>query len=193
MKKEINLEQKSLISKTASIGKHVKLVGFCVVEDGAVVQGDCVIENSVIHKNAIISSSYVVSSEIGAQTTVGPYAHIRNNSKIGNNCRIGNFVEIKNSTLGAKTKCAHLTYVGDASIGERVNLGCGVVFANYDGKTKHRSTVGNDVFIGCNCNIVAPRIIGNNCFIAAGTTLTNDLPDNSFAIGRTRDTFKDRS
>lgn len=193
MKNEISLEQKSFISKKAEIGENVVFCGVCIVEDGAIIQGNSYIENSVIHGGAKIFSSYVISSEIGEKTTVGPFAHVRMNSKIGNSCRIGNFVEIKNSSLDEGTKCAHLTYVGDATIGKRVNMGCGVVFANYDGKTKHHSTIGNDVFIGCNCNIVAPRTVGDNCFIGAGTTLTNDLPKNSFAIGRVRDTFKEKS
>lgn len=187
-----NFSKESLISKSAKVDKRATLVGKCEIEDGAVVFGECYLENAIIRKNAVVKSSYIVSSEVGEGTTVGPFAHIRNNSKISANCRIGNFVEIKNSKLGKGTKAAHLTYVGDAEIGENVNLGCGVVFANYDGKKKHRSKVGNNVFIGCNCNIVAPRIIEDNCFIAAGTTLTNDLPKNSFSIGRQKDSFKER-
>ena len=192
MKKEKYLKQNSSISKNSKIDKNVKLVGECVIEDGVVITGDCYIENSIIRSGCDIKSSYIISSEVGKNSTVGPYAHIKQNSKIGENCRIGNFVEIKNSTLGNFTKCAHLSYVGDSSIGERVNIGCGVVFANYDGKKKHRCCVGNDVFIGCNCNIIAPRTIDDNCFIAAGTTVTKDLPKNFFCIGRAVDEQKER-
>lgn len=184
-----NISKESLISPLAKIDKRATLVGNCIVEDGAVIFGECYLENVIIRKNANIKSSYISDSEIGQETTVGPFASIKANSKISNNCRIGNFVEIKNSTLGSWTKAAHLVYIGDAEVGERVNIGCGVVFANYDGKNKHRCKVGNDVFIGCNCNLIAPRKIGNNCFIAAGTTLTQDLPNNSFSIGRQKDKF----
>jgi len=184
-----NISKESLISPLAKIDKRATLVGNCIVEDGAVIFGECYLENAIICKNANIKSSYISDSEIGQETTVGPFANIKANSKISNNCRIGNFVEIKNSTLGSWTKAAHLVYIGDAEVGERVNIGCGVVFANYDGKNKHRCKVGNDVFIGCNCNLIAPRKIGNNCFIAAGTTLTQDLPNNSFSIGRQKDKF----
>ncbi len=187
-----NISRESRVSKSAKIDKRATLVGQCIVEDGAVIFGECYLENAVIRKNAVVRSSYIISSEVGEETTVGPFAHIRDNSKISANCRIGNFVEIKNSTFGKGTKAAHLTYVGDAELGEKVNLGCGVVFANYDGKKKHRSKVGNNVFIGCNCNIVAPRTIEDDCFIAAGTTVTQDLPKNSFSIGRQKDNFKER-
>ena len=183
---------KKNISKKTNIEKSVKIVGDCLIEDDVIISGDCLIENSVVRKGAKVQSSYIISSEIGEKTTVGPFAHIKQNSIVGNNCRIGNFVEIKNSILGNGTKCAHLSYIGDAELGERVNVGCGVVFANYDGKKKHRSKVGNDVFIGCNCNIVAPRVVEDGCFIAAGTTVATDLPKNTFCIGRERETIKER-
>ena len=189
MKKNSN---KVFIPANSNVDKKVKIVGNCFIGENVSIIGDCYIENSIISNGCEIKSSYIISSEVGEKTTVGPYAHIKQNSNIGKNCRIGNFVEIKNSTLGNNTKCAHLSYVGDATIGDRVNIGCGVVFANYDGKQKHRSFVGNDVFIGCNCNIVAPRIIGNNCFIAAGTTISKDLPESSFSIGRVKDSFRPR-
>ena len=183
---------KKNISKKAIIEKKVKIVGNCIIEEGAKISGDCLIENAIIRKGAIVQSSYIISSEIGEKTTVGPFAHVKQNSIVGKNCRIGNFVEIKNSILKDGTKCAHLSYIGDAELGERVNVGCGVVFANYDGKKKHRSKVGNDVFIGCNCNLVAPRVVEDGAFIAAGTTVSKDLPKNSFCIGRSRETIKER-
>ena len=186
------MRKKTEIPKSTKIGKNVLIVGECEIGKNVKIVGDCYIENSKIGDNCEIKSSYILSSSVGQNTTVGPYAHVKQNSTIGANCRIGNFVEIKNSTLGNKTKCAHLTYVGDATIGDGVNLGCGVVFANYDGKKKHRTTVGNDVFIGCNCNIIAPIEIGNNCYIAAGTTVSKNLPENSFSIGRVKDNFRPR-
>ncbi len=178
------------ISKSASLDSNVRLIGNVVIEDNVKIFGDCQIENSVIRAGATIKSSYIIDSTVGEGTTVGPYAHIKMNSVIGKNCRIGNFVEIKNSNFGDFSKCAHLTYVGDADIGENVNLGCGVVFANYDGKEKHRSKVGNNVFVGCNCNIIAPCEIEDGCFIAAGTTITKNLPTNSFCVGRVKQEVK---
>lgn len=182
--------EKIIISKTASIGDNVRLAGNVIVEDNVKIVGDCFIENSIIKAGAVVESSYIIDSTVGEGTTVGPFAHIKVNSKIGSNCRIGNFVEIKNSNFGDNSKCAHLTYIGDADVGRGVNLGCGVVFANYDGKEKHRSKVGDDVFIGCNCNIIAPCEIESGCFIAAGTTITKNLPTNSFCVGRVKQEVK---
>ncbi len=184
MKKHIG--KNCILDKRAKIGENVEIGNNCEIE------GDCFLQNAKIGDNVKIKSSYILDSEICSNTTVGPFSHIKQGSKIGERCRVGNFVEIKNSTLGDGTKCAHLTYIGDAEVGKRVNVGCGVVFANYDGKKKHKTVVGNDVFIGCNCNLVAPLTIENNCFIAAGTTVTKDLPLNSFCIGRSRQEVKER-
>src|SRR5699024_7761701 len=99
---------------------------------------------------------------------------------------IGNFVEIKNATIGATTKVGHLTYVGDADLGKNINIGCGTIFVNYDGKNKHRTTVGDNVFIGCNANLIAPLMVEKNAYIAAGSTITKDVPTEAMAIGRVR-------
>lgn len=187
------LTRNNTISKKTIIGKNVKILGNCIIEEGVTILGDSYIENSIIRSGAEIKSSYIILSEIGKKTTVGPFAHIKQNSYVGNHCRIGNFVEIKNSVIGDFTKCAHLSYIGDSQLGERVNVGCGVVFANYDGKEKHHSKIGNDVFIGCNCNIISPLTVEDGCFIAAGTTLTKDLPKNSFCIGRVKDEYKNKN
>lgn len=137
-----------------------------------------------------ILRSTVMQAEIGDNTQVGPYTYIRPNSVIGDNCRIGDFVEIKNSTIGSGTKVSHLTYVGDADLGEDINVGCGVVFVNYDGKLKQRSVIEDGVFLGCNTNIVAPLKVETGAYVAAGTTLTEDVPKDSLAIGRSRVTIK---
>ena len=154
------------------------------------LKGVNVIENSLVEKGAEIISSHIFESTIGENSKVGPYAHIRPKCKIGKNCRIGNFVEIKNSAIGDNTKIAHLTYVGDARIGKNCNIGCGVVFANYNGKEKNKIIVGNNVFIGSNCNLIAPLIIPDNVYICAGTTVTRDLQEYDFVIGRCRETIK---
>ncbi|MDD4290647.1 MAG: DapH/DapD/GlmU-related protein [Clostridia bacterium] len=165
------------------------VVGAAVINSvmsGSVIGEKCTVEgsevtDSTVGKNVVIAKSKVNTSEIGENTTIGTMAHLREKVRVGKNCRIGNFVEIKNSTLGDFVKAAHLAYIGDATVGNECNIGCGVVFANFDGKRKHRTTVGNNCFLGCNCNLVAPLTIGNNCFLGAGTTLTRNLPDDSFA------------
>ena len=154
------------------------------------LKGINIIEDSRIERESEIVSSHIYGSEVGQNTRVGPNAHIRPKSKIGKNCRIGNFVEIKNSTIGDNTKIAHLTYVGDARIGKNCNIGCGVVFANYNGKEKNTIVVGDNVFIGSNCNLIAPLNIPDNVYICAGTTLTKDLREYDFVIGRSRETIK---
>ena len=179
----------TFIDDTVEIEGYAKILPFCriqgrtKIESGATISASFV-EDSIIHAGARVESSHVVGSHIGDNATVGPFARLRG-ATIGKDCRIGDFVEVKASTIGSGTKSAHLTYIGDATVGERTNIGCGTVFCNYDGKLKHKTTVGDDCFVGANVNLVAPLSVGNNCFVAAGTTVTNDLPDCTFAIGRT--------
>ena len=111
---------------------------------------------------------------------------MRPNSKVGNNVKVGDFVEIKNANIDDGTKVAHLTYVGDADVGKNVNFGCGTVVVNYDGKNKHRTTIGDDVFIGCNTNLVSPVTVKNGAFTAAGSTITDKVPKDSLAVARAR-------
>ena len=127
-------------------------------------------------------------AEIADGVTLGPYVHIRPGSKIGQNVKIGNFVEVKNSTIGEDTKLPHLQYIGDTDMGKQVNVGCGTVTCNYDGKNKHRTKIGDKVFIGCNTNLVAPVNVGDGAYIGAGSTITKDVPKNSLAIARARQT-----
>ena len=117
---------------------------------------------------------------------IGPNAHLRNGCHIGNNCRIGNYVEMKNTFFGDGSKCAHLTYVGDATVGKKCNFGCGVVTVNYDGKHKFHTTIGDNCFIGSNVNIIAPVTVGDNSVLAAGSTITKDVLEGEMAIGRVR-------
>jgi bifunctional UDP-N-acetylglucosamine pyrophosphorylase/glucosamine-1-phosphate N-acetyltransferase len=189
---DVAVDNEVKLGKGVVIGSGVKLFGKTEIGQNSEITGDSVLENAKIGSNVKIKSSYISDSQVGDKTSVGPFAHLRKNSVIGAGCRVGNFVEIKNSTLGNNTKCAHLAYIGDAEIGNEVNIGCGVVFANFDGKVKNRTIVGNRVFIGCNCNLVAPLKIDNDCFIAAGTTVTQDLPPDSFCIGRVRQEVKER-
>ncbi len=109
---------------------------------------------------------------------------------MGDGCRVGDFVELKNATIGEGTKISHLTYVGDSDLGRDINLGCGVVFVNYDGKEKHRTTVDDKAFIGCNVNLVSPVHVGREAYIAAGSTVTEDVPGGALAIARQRQTVR---
>ncbi len=149
------------------------------------------IENAKIGDGNKIQSSVMLDCTIGNNNTVGPFAYIRPKTEIADNCRIGDFVEIKNSKIDNGTKVSHLTYVGDSDLGKNINLGCGVVFVNYDGKSKYRSTIGDNAFIGCNSNIVSPITIGNNAYIAAGATITENVPDDSLYIARSRGVIKE--
>lgn len=165
----------------------------CVVIEGDVTIGEnCTIgqnsriKDSVIGDDTSIQSSVILESKVGSGTSVGPFAYLRPNSEVGDGCKVGDFVEIKNSKLGDGAKAAHLTYVGDSDVGERVNLGCGVVFVNYDGSRKYRSVVEDGAFIGCNVNLVSPVHVGKDAYIAAGSTITADVPDGALYVARAK-------
>ena len=116
--------------------------------------------------------------------TLGPYVHIRPDTKLAAGVKIGNFVEVKNSVVGEGTKLPHLSYIGDSDIGAGVNMGCGTITVNYDGKKKFRTTVGDGAFVGCNSNLVAPVRVGDNAYVGAGSTITKDIPEGDLAIAR---------
>ena len=166
------------------------LKGKTVIKEGARLLYANVIEDGIIGEGATINSSRIYRSYVGERTTVGPYAYIRPDSIIGPDCRIGDFVEIKKSIIGAKSKVSHLSYVGDCEMGDECNIGCGVVFVNYDGKDKFRSKVGNRVFVGSNSNIIAPVVLEDGSFIAAGSTVNQDVPAGVLAIARARQVNK---
>lgn len=172
-----SIDDKTIIIGKTQIGKNCKII-------------NCVLENVIVGDNVTITNSTITNSNIKNNVTIGPYAHLRANTIVADNVRIGNFVEIKNSQIGKNTKIAHLAYIGDAEVGEDVNVGCGVIFANYDGKNKHKTIVGNRVFIGSNSNLIAPLFIEDDVFIAAGTTVTNNLSCGDFCIGRVRNEIK---
>ena len=165
----------------------------CVVIEGDVEIGEnCVIgqntriKDSSIGDETTVQSSVILESRVGSGTSVGPFAYLRPGSDIGDGCKVGDFVEVKNSKMGDGSKAAHLTYIGDSDVGERVNLGCGVVFVNYDGSKKYRSVVEDDAFIGCNVNLVSPVHVGKNAYVAAGSTITSDVPDGALYVARAR-------
>ena len=157
-------------------------------------ENNCYISKNVkIGKNTIIKFGSIIEDNciIGHNCVIGPYAHIHTSSVIGDNCHIGNFVEIKKSRLGDNCNAKHLVYIGDCECGNNVNFGCGVVIANYNGKEKNNTIIKDNVFIGCNSNLIAPIEIGNNSFIAAGSTITNNVNDNEFVIERGKETHKE--
>lgn len=174
------------IGKGSFIGPCVTLEGETVLGENCSIYQNTRIVDSKIGDGTTVQGSVILSSEVGNNTSIGPFAYIRPGSKIGSDCKVGDFVEIKNSVLGDGTKSAHLTYIGDADLGKNINLGCGVVFVNYDGTNKHRSTVGDGAFIGCNSNIVSPVNIEEGAYIAAATTVTKDVPKDALAIGRSK-------
>lgn len=185
------------IDDTVKIGKgtviepNVYLKGDTVIGENAIIGFCTEIVNSKIGDNVDIKHSVITDSEIGEGTTVGPFAYVRPNCKVGKKVKIGDFVEIKNSNIDDGTKLAHLTYVGDADVGKNINFGCGTVVVNYDGKNKHRTVIEDNAFIGCNTNLVSPVKVGKNAFTAAGSTITEDVPENSLAIARNRQTIKE--
>jgi bifunctional UDP-N-acetylglucosamine pyrophosphorylase/glucosamine-1-phosphate N-acetyltransferase len=134
--------------------------------------------------------SVITDSVVGSDVRVGPYAHLRGHAEVGNGCRIGNFVELKNAQLGERTNASHLTYLGDATLGSRVNIGAGTITANYDGVKKHRTVIGDRTKIGSNNSLVAPLTIGEDVTTAAGSTITEDLPNDCLAIARARQVVK---
>lgn len=161
--------------------------GETVVGQNAVLGPNSWIEDSTLGDGCVVNASYILSSTLEDGVEVGPFTRVRPGSRLGAGVKLGNFVEVKNSTVGPGTKSAHLTYIGDADVGAGVNFGCGVCIANYDGKEKHRTTVGDGCFIGCNTNLVAPVTLGDGAYTAAGTTVTKDVPADALCIGRSRE------
>src|SRR5690554_6622000 len=179
------------IESGVTINPNTTITGNTVIKTGAVLGPNTEIHNSTIHENVIVKHSLVYDSIVRENTTVGPFAHLRDHADIDTFNRIGNFVEVKKSSTGHDTKASHLAYIGDSEVGENVNFGCGSITVNYDGKIKHKTTIGDNVFIGCNTNLIAPINIGNDVFIAAGSTVTKDIPNNGFAIARSRQVTKE--
>ncbi|MBE7022319.1 MAG: UDP-N-acetylglucosamine diphosphorylase [Ruminococcaceae bacterium] len=172
------------------IAPNVRLSGNTVIGKDVEIGFNTEIENSTIGDGVKIRQSVILDSEIGALTTVGPFAYVRPHCVVGQGVKLGDFVEIKNSNIGNGTKLSHLTYVGDADVGEHINFGCGTVVVNYDGRQKHRTVIHDNAFIGCNTNLVAPVTVGKNAYTAAGSTITEDIPADTLAIARARQVIK---
>ena len=178
------------------IGSDVEIGAETTILPGTIIKGktkigakstigpNCLIENCTIGEHVTLNYVQAYESEIEDAVKVGPFVHIRPNSHIKNGVKIGDFVEIKNSTIGEQTAIAHLTYVGDSDVGKKVNFGCGTVTVNYDGMKKQRCEIGDNCFIGCNTNLIAPVKLGKGAYTAAGTTVTKDVPDYALAVER---------
>ncbi len=180
-----------IIGQDTIIYPGVQLEGNTIIGSNCTIGANCRIISSTIGDNVEIQFSTILDSLIKNSAKIGPYAYIRPNCNIGENVKIGDFVEVKNSTIGNNSKASHLTYVGDAEVGEGVNLGCGVVFVNYDGKKKHKTVVRDNVFVGCNANLVAPVEVKEGSYIAAGSTITDEVPPKALAIARARQVNKE--
>jgi bifunctional UDP-N-acetylglucosamine pyrophosphorylase/glucosamine-1-phosphate N-acetyltransferase len=178
------------IGQDTLIEANVQLKGKTMIGSHVEIGSMSKIVDSVIGDAVTIDSSKILESTVGRKTTIGPYAYLRPKSRIGEGCRIGDFVEVKNAVIGNGSKASHLSYVGDAIVGERVNIGCGVVFVNYDGKKKSQSIVEDDAFIGSNANLVAPVHVKKKGFVAAGSTITRDVEEGDLSIARAKQVNK---
>lgn len=168
----VQLKGKTVIGTDCKIGAHSEII------------------DSQIGNNVTVTSSYIEDAVMHDNTDIGPYSHLRPQAEIKSGAHIGNFVEVKKATVGENTKVGHLTYVGDATLGHDINVGCGTVFVNYDGVNKHHTNVGDYSFIGSGSNIVAPVNIADHAYVAAGSTITNDIDAHDMGIARGRQVNK---
>lgn len=189
--------QTTYISADASIGQDTVLYPNTSIKGPSVIGEDCVIESgteiasATLGRGVHVCSSVISNSVVADGSSIGPFAHIRPGSDVGENVRVGNFVELKKASIGTGSKVSHLTYVGDAEVGSDVNVGCGVVTVNYDGKNKHKTIIKNGAFVGSGSNLIAPVEIGERAFVAAGSTITDDVPSQALSIARSRQVNKD--
>jgi bifunctional UDP-N-acetylglucosamine pyrophosphorylase/glucosamine-1-phosphate N-acetyltransferase len=191
-------------AKRLDVRGEVKAGKDCLIDVNVILEGDITLGDNVsIGPNTILKDveigdgtnieafSHIVNAKIGDNCSIGPYARLREGSKIEDSGKVGNFVETKNSTLGSGSKANHFTYLGDTTVGTKTNIGAGTITCNYDGKYKHKTIVGDNSFIGSNSSLVAPVIIGNNTTIAAGSTITKDVPSDALGVGRAKQSNKD--
>lgn len=178
------------IGEGAFILKGTILLGETKIGDNCVIGPDCLLFNMKVGSDTHLNAVQGYQSEIGCGCDFGPFTHIRPNTHIKDNVHLGNFVEAKNSNIDCGTKVSHLTYVGDSDVGRNINFGCGCVTVNYNGKNKNRCKIGDNAFIGCNTNLIAPVTVGEGAYTAAGSTITDDVPEDSLAIARARQVNK---
>lgn len=186
-----------ILSPFARIGEGTLIQPGTQLRQGVCIGANCdigpnsIIEDSEIGDGCTINATQIYSSKLDQNVKIGPFCHIRPNSHLCEGVKIGDFVEVKNSVVGKDTHASHLTYIGDSDVGERVNFGCGTVCVNYNGYSKNRCVIGDDAFIGCNTNLVAPVTVGAKGYTAAGSTITDDVPSGALAIARARQVNKE--
>ncbi|MBW4634175.1 MAG: bifunctional UDP-N-acetylglucosamine diphosphorylase/glucosamine-1-phosphate N-acetyltransferase GlmU [Iphinoe sp. HA4291-MV1] len=186
----ITIDDTVEIAPDVIIEPQTHLRGNTVIQTGSRIGPGSLIENSQIGENVTAQYSVVTDSIVQAGTRVGPYAHLRGHAEVGAGCRVGNFVELKNTKLGDHTNVAHLSYLGDTTAGNQVNIGAGTITANYDGVKKHPTNIGDRTKTGSNSVLVAPLTLGNDVYVAAGSTITEDVPDDCLVIARARQVTK---
>ncbi|WP_174734815.1 bifunctional UDP-N-acetylglucosamine diphosphorylase/glucosamine-1-phosphate N-acetyltransferase GlmU [Mesobacillus harenae] len=186
------------IDADVTIGQDTIIYPGTIISGLTTIGTDCQIgpnseiNNCEIGNNTVIRQSLAYDSSIGSEVNIGPFAHIRPQSEIGDEVKIGNFVEVKKAAFGRGSKASHLSYIGDAEVGSNVNIGCGSITVNYDGHNKHLTKIEDNVFIGCNSNLVAPVTVGKGAYVAAGSTITKDVPEEALSIARARQINKDQ-
>ena len=182
----ITIDENVELEPDVILEPQTHLRGKTKIATGSRIGPGATIEDSQIGTNVRVLYSVVSDSEIAANTRIGPYAHLRGGAKLGESCRVGNFVEIKQTTIGNNTNMAHLSYLGNATLGDRVNIGAGTITANYDGKQKHHTEIGQGTKTGSNSVLVAPITLGENVTVAAGSVVTQDVSDNALVVARSR-------
>lgn len=184
------------VEETVTVGEGTLLLPGTILRGNTVVGCHCeigpntMLVDCTVGDHSTVNTAQCFESSVGAHCEIGPYTHLRAHSVVEDGSKIGAFVQLKNCNLGKGTKMAHLTYVGDADVGDDCNFGCGTVTCNYDGKSKFRTTIGSHCFIGCNTNLVAPVTVGDGAYTAAGSTITEDVPPSNLAVARARQTNK---
>ncbi|MCE7791252.1 bifunctional UDP-N-acetylglucosamine diphosphorylase/glucosamine-1-phosphate N-acetyltransferase GlmU [Salipaludibacillus sp. CUR1] len=189
--------ENTYISADAEIGKDTTVLPGTVISGNSVIGERCYIgphseiTESRIGNGTTVQQSVVNLSEVGSAVSIGPFSHLRPQTELADKVRVGNFVELKKISMGEGSKASHLSYLGDAEIGDGVNVGCGSITVNYDGKNKYLTKIEDGAFIGCNSNLIAPVTVGEGSYIAAGSTITDNVPEDSLAIARERQVTKE--
>lgn len=190
--RHVYIEEDVAVAAGTKIFPSVHLQGKCRIGSRCLLEPGAIVVDSILGEGCTVKAySYIEGTDIGPNCTVGPFARLRRGSHILGGCKIGNFVETKNALIGEGVSLAHLSYVGDAEIGEESNIGCGFITCNYDGQEKHKTIIGKKNFIGSDTQMIAPVQTGDSCYIASGSTINRDLPPRSFAISRSRQTVKE--
>ncbi|WP_366248403.1 bifunctional UDP-N-acetylglucosamine diphosphorylase/glucosamine-1-phosphate N-acetyltransferase GlmU [Terribacillus aidingensis] len=176
----------AVIEQDVTILPNTMILGKTVIKEDAVIGPNSEVKDVTIGSRTVVKQSVAHDSEIGNDVNIGPFAHIRPQAQLGDNVKIGNFVEVKKASIGEGSKVSHLSYIGDAEVGKDVNVGCGTITVNYDGKNKHLTKIEDNAFIGCNANLIAPVTVGKGALVAAGSTITKDVPADALSIARAR-------